>query len=82
MTGMTTGRAGYAKYQYWAGKMLIDPSIRFLGSTTKRGNEDNASLQDGPIARLERPFLAPTSVLEKQGQVAKVVFVKGLVQFS
>ena len=81
IVGMRTGLVGYAKDQYSAGQMLIDPSKRFLGNATQ-GSKYDPSLQDGPIARLERPFLTPTSVLEQQGQVNQVVFVEGLVQFK
>jgi len=34
-----------------------------------------------PIARLETPFLVPTTAEEEKGQVDLVVFAEGLVQF-
>ena len=81
MVGMTTGGVDYAKDQYSAGQILIDPSERFLVNATQ-GSKYDPSLQDGPIARLEKPFSTPTSVLEQQGQVDQVIFVEGLVQFK
>jgi len=38
--------------------------------------------QDGPLARLETPFLVPSTPEEEKGQVDLVVFAEGLVQFK
>jgi hypothetical protein len=36
----------------------------------------------GPLARLETPFLVPSTPEEEKGQVDLVVFAEGLVQFK
>ena len=80
--GMTTGAGGYPKNQYSLGQMLIDPSMKFIRNETLPPGQVDPSLANGPIARLERPFLTPTDVLERHGQVDQVIFVEGLVQFK
>ncbi|CAN3377229.1 hypothetical protein DIURU_003520 [Diutina rugosa] len=42
---------------------------------------DLPAIEQGPVARLERPFMRPESDNEKNGQVDKVVFCEGVVQF-
>lgn len=62
----TTGGENIAKDTYTVGQMLID--------------YDN--LQNGPLARLEKPLLYPDQKNELTGQVNKVVFCEGIVQFK
>lgn len=45
------------------------------------GSTYQLALKDGPIARIEEPFLVPEASDEMQGQVDQVVFAEGLVQF-
>lgn len=80
--GMTTGRIGYPKDQYSCGQMLIDPSGSFRPYINTSSGMYEPSLMDGPIARIEKPWLTPTTTLEQSGQVDKLVFVEGLVQFK
>lgn len=62
----TTGAGPYPQATYTISQMLID--------------YDN--LQDGPLARLEKPMLVPADANEVNGQVDKVVFTEGIVQFK
>jgi predicted GH43/DUF377 family glycosyl hydrolase len=64
--GATCGNGIYAPNQYSVGQMLVDYE----------------NLEDGPLARLERPLLSPESENEKVGQVNNVCFCEGLVQFK
>ncbi|RLV95367.1 hypothetical protein JA1_000904 [Spathaspora sp. JA1] len=43
---------------------------------------DYNKIKQGPIARLENPIIVPEANNENQGQVNKVVFCEGLVQFK
>lgn len=86
--GMTTGRIGFPKDQYSVGQMLIDPSGSFRPSLNTSqtvgcaGSTYQPALKDGPVARIEEPFLVPEASDEVQGQVDQVVFAEGLVQFK
>jgi len=80
--GMTTGRIGYSKDQYSCGQMLIDPSGSFRPYINTSDGVYQPSLMDGPICRIEKPWLTPTTELAQKGQVDKVVFVEGVVQFK
>ncbi|KAK6456471.1 glycosyl hydrolase [Scheffersomyces xylosifermentans] len=62
----TTGSEDLPPNSYTISEMLID--------------YDN--IKAGPIARLETPILKPESDNEKEGQVNKVVFCEGMVQFK
>lgn len=62
----TIGGGPYPKATYTISQMLID--------------YDN--LKDGPLARLEKPVLVPEDASEVTGQVDKVVFTEGVVQFK
>lgn len=61
----TTGGGDLATDTYALGQMLVDYD----------------HIRDGPVARLERPFLFPELQNERYGQVDKVVFTEGIVQF-
>lgn len=61
----TVGGGPYDKATYTISQMLVD--------------YDN--LQDGPLARLEKPILVPEHANEVNGQVNRVVFTEGVVQF-
>lgn len=61
----TTGGGDYATDTYGVSQMLIDLN----------------HIHDGPVARMDRPFLVPSSQNEVEGQVNKVVFTEGIVQF-
>ncbi|KAI5964383.1 hypothetical protein KGF57_001056 [Candida theae] len=43
---------------------------------------DYDNIKQGPVARLEHPILKPQSLNEIEGQVNKVVFCEGIVQFK
>ncbi|KAI5962578.1 uncharacterized protein KGF55_003654 [Candida pseudojiufengensis] len=62
----TTGGEDLPKDTYTVNAMLID--------------YDN--IKQGPIARLEHPILKPESLNEVEGQVNRVVFCEGIVQFK
>lgn len=62
----TTGGAEYAKDTYAISQMLVD--------------YDN--LGAGPLARMDSPILVPDAANEIEGQVNRVVFTEGLVQFK
>lgn len=62
----TVGGGEYNKGTYVISQMLVD--------------YDN--IRDGPVARLESPILAPEDANEVYGQVDRVVFTEGLVQFK
>lgn len=62
----TTGAGQYPRATYTISQMLVD--------------YDN--LQDGPLARLEKPILVPERPNEVTGQVNQVVFTEGIVQFK
>ncbi|OBA20206.1 Arabinanase/levansucrase/invertase [Metschnikowia bicuspidata var. bicuspidata NRRL YB-4993] len=62
----TVGSGMYEKGTYTISQMLID--------------YDN--LQDGPLARMDRPVLVPEEKNEVVGQVNRVVFTEGVVQFK
>jgi predicted GH43/DUF377 family glycosyl hydrolase len=85
--GMTTGRVGFPKDQYSVGQMLIDPTGAFRPKLNTSqtvgcaGSTYQPALKDGPVARIEEPFLVPEATDEMQGQVDQVVFAEGLVQF-
>ncbi|KAI7164311.1 hypothetical protein KC349_g703 [Hortaea werneckii] len=79
--GMTTGRIGYPQNQYSTGQMLLDPSGSFRPNLQVPEGEYQPALRDGPIARVERPVLVPEGEEEESGQVDRVVFSEGLVQF-
>ncbi|RMY46707.1 hypothetical protein D0865_09124 [Hortaea werneckii] len=80
--GMTTGRIGYPQNQYSTGQMLLDPSGSFRRPNLQvPEGEYEPALRDGPIARVERPVLVPEGEEEESGQVDRVVFSEGLVQF-
>lgn len=86
--GMTTGRVGFPQNQYSVGQMLIDPSGSFRPNLNTSqtvgcaGSTYQPAVRDGPIARIEEPFLVPEASDEMQGQVDQVVFAEGLVQFK
>lgn len=61
----TTGGGDYAKDTYSISQMLIDYD----------------DIHNGPVARLEKPFLVPDAANEIEGQVNRVVFTEGIVQF-
>lgn len=79
---MTTGRIGYPRNQYSVGQMLIDPSGGYRANITVPEGTYQPALRDGPIARLENPFIVPEADNEQTGQVDQVVFAEGLVQFK
>lgn len=62
----TIGGGPYPKGTYTISQMLVD--------------YDN--IKDGPVARLEKPILVPEDANEVNGQVDKVVFTEGVVQFK
>ncbi|KAG7192202.1 uncharacterized protein KQ657_001920 [Scheffersomyces spartinae] len=62
----TAGKGRLPKGTYSVSQMLVDYDIIKLG----------------PVARLEQPFLIPEASNEITGQVNKVVFCEGLVQFK
>lgn len=61
----TTGGGDFAKDTYSISQMLIDYD----------------DLGAGPLARMDKPFLVPDAANEIEGQVNRVVFTEGLVQF-
>ncbi|EGW34094.1 uncharacterized protein SPAPADRAFT_59516 [Spathaspora passalidarum NRRL Y-27907] len=61
----TTGDGHLERDTYSISQMLIDYD----------------KIVDGPVARLEKPVIVPEANNEKNGQVNKVVFCEGLVQF-
>ncbi|KAI7667413.1 hypothetical protein KC319_g6684, partial [Hortaea werneckii] len=79
--GMTTGRVGYPRNQYSTGQMLLDPSGSFRPNIQVPEGEYEPALRDGPLARVERPVLVPEGQGEESGQVDRVIFAEGLVQF-
>lgn len=62
----TVGSGPYDKATYTISQMLVD--------------YDN--IHDGPLARLEKPILVPELRNEVTGQVNRVVFTEGVVQFK
>lgn len=62
----TLGGGPYPKDTYVLSQMLIDYD----------------KIKEGPVAREERPFLVPEFNNEVSGQVDKVVFTEGIVQFK
>ncbi|KAK6465689.1 glycosyl hydrolase [Scheffersomyces coipomensis] len=62
----TIGGKDLAKDTYTISQMLIDYD----------------HIRDGPLARLEKPILRPEQRNEVEGQVNKVVFCEGIVQFK
>lgn len=62
----TVGGGKYRNNQYSVGQMLLDQD----------------RLEDGPIARLEKPCLEVSEGNEEKGQVDQVVFCEGMVQFK
>lgn len=62
----TIGSGPYNKGTYTISQMLVD--------------FDN--IRDGPLARLESPILAPENANEVTGQVDRVVFTEGIVQYK
>lgn len=62
----TTGSGPYEKATYTISQMLVDYD----------------HLEDGPLARLEKPILVPEQDNEVTGQVNRVVFTEGIVQFK
>lgn len=62
----TRGTNEYPAGQYFLGQMLLNYN----------------DLEKGPLARLETPFLVPQTEEELHGQVDRVVFCEGLVQFK
>ncbi|KAI7499638.1 hypothetical protein KC367_g4343 [Hortaea werneckii] len=79
--GMTTGRIGYPQNQYSTGQMLLDPTGSFRPDLRVPEGAYEPALRDGPLARVERPVLVPEGEEEESGQVDRVVFSEGLVQF-
>lgn len=86
--GATTGRAGYPAAQYGVGQMLIDPSGAFRPTVNTSiinpvtGGTYQPAIADGPVARIERPMVFPSTPAETEGQVDRVTFAEGLVQFK
>ncbi|KAK4500995.1 hypothetical protein PRZ48_006801 [Zasmidium cellare] len=86
--GATSGRAGYPAAQYGVGQMLIDPSGAFRPTVNTSiinpvtGGTYQPALADGPVARIERPMVFPSTPAETEGQVDRVTFAEGLVQFK
>lgn len=62
----TVGGGKYKNNQYSIGQMLLDRD----------------RIEDGPLARLERPCLEVSEGNEEAGQVDQVVFCEGMVQFK
>jgi predicted GH43/DUF377 family glycosyl hydrolase len=62
----TTGGKDIPQDSYTISQMLVDYD----------------HIRDGPVARLERPTLKPDQDNELNGQVNKVVFCEGIVQFK
>lgn len=62
----TTGGKDFPKETYTINEMLIDYD----------------EIRNGPLARLENPILKPENRNEVTGQVNKVVFCEGIVQFK
>ncbi|ODV80124.1 glycoside hydrolase family 130 protein [Suhomyces tanzawaensis NRRL Y-17324] len=62
----TTGGEDIPRETYTISEMLIDYD----------------HIRDGPVARLEKPILKPEQRNEVEGQVNKVVFCEGIVQFK
>jgi len=91
---MTTGSEEYRPTQYSVGQMLLDPSHMFspqerLGRLEVPHQHQQLHLHDTqgqqrqrPLARLETPFLVPSTPEEERGQVDLVVFAEGLVQLQ
>lgn len=63
--GATVGCPGYRNNQYSISQMLIDFD----------------RLEDGPLARLDRPSVVVSEKNERVGLVNEVVFTEGMVQF-
>lgn len=61
----TTGLGSYDRATYTISQMLVDYD----------------DIRSGPLARLEKPILVPDHDNEISGQVNRVVFTEGLVQF-
>lgn len=86
--GATTGRAGYSAGQYGVGQMLIAPSGAFRPSVNTSiinpvtGGTYQPAIADGPVARIERPMVFPSTPAETEGQVNRVTFAEGIVQFK
>lgn len=86
--GATTGRVGYPAGQYGVGQMLIDPSGAFRPTVDASipnpvvGGTYQPAIADGPIARIEKPMVFPSTPQETEGQVDRVTFAEGLVQFK
>lgn len=80
--GASRGHGGYGDRQYSTGQMLIDPSGNFRPNVSVDPGVFQPALVDGPVARLERPFLWPDAANEVEGQVDNVVFSEGLVQYK
>lgn len=76
------GRGGYPAGQYSTGQMLLDPSGSYTANFPSTDDTPNPANRNGPIARLDKPCLVPTTTEEKKGQVDQVVFSEGLVQFK
>ncbi|GIZ44481.1 hypothetical protein CKM354_000767800 [Cercospora kikuchii] len=86
--GATSGRVGYPGAQYGVGQMLVDPSGAFRPTVNTSlenpvtGGTYQPALRDGPVARIERPMVFPSTPEETEGQVNRVTFAEGLVQFK
>jgi predicted GH43/DUF377 family glycosyl hydrolase len=73
---------------YSVGQMLVDPfNVTFPDISPPAGMYSPSQaimlpeLEDGPIARLQRPLIFPTQPEEQNGQVPNVTFCEGAVQF-
>ena len=86
--GATTGRVVYPAGQYGVGQMLIDSSGAFRPTVNASipnpvvGGTYQPAIADGPIARIEKPMVFPSTPQETEGQVDRVTFAEGLVQFK
>lgn len=74
--GATSGRVGYPPAQYGVGQMLIDPSGAFRPTVNTSivspvtGGTYQPAIADGPVARIERPMVFPSTPEETEGQVS------------
>ncbi|KIV97391.1 hypothetical protein PV10_01147 [Exophiala mesophila] len=66
---------------HWNDKQHHSPQIPLSPQKIRPRLQDPGPVFQRPLARLETPFLTPTTREEEHGQVDLVVFAEGLVQF-
>ncbi len=64
------------------GQVPMIVATDLLRDDDDRSTSPSVPASDRPLARLETPFLVPTTDEEERGQVGLVVFAEGLVQFK